>query len=581
MKLNLINLIFIFCILDSIETTLNIFEFSFYGNQLSLVIYSDNQITENITLILTLNKHTINGTNEYTTYPIIYFKLTPNNISNTHTAFLDNFYLGEFTELSLRYVEVNSNSYVSVNRRNPETQINIINGFSVQNSNKNKYIIYLTKLCFFKNKLNMMTYCEPKPSGNINLLVTISIEIYNGTSYNIEDEIIKLVINNTTNIFNSILQNLIIKRYDELTITKVNIESNNNNSIYYIYFPTTTLIFRNKTDEDIIEYPSIKPISISTKYYINITNISIIDNNKLYLSINYEPQIPNNVNLLLTIVLRKYNGSKWSEEDIDIKTLLESNTYKFTSFSQSLNVEEYARISINNGKIDYDDWYNNYYLYYNLESLYINEDKKVTDESWDYASYDENEDDDELSTGIKILIFAGIILVIIGISIASLFIYKCIKNRRNRNIAMLGNNNLNINNMNNINNDINTHNTNISESFYLNNNSLILTTATGSVILKEPKENMRTFIFQTQNQDKEIFSIESDKSMKELRKLYFEKINQNELLNDKNIFFLFKGKHFTNDTNGFVKDYFNDYTNPNIIIVVDNEEKIKYNKNLI
>ena len=135
--------------------------------------------------------------------------------------------------------------------------------------------------------------------------------------------------------------------------------------------------------------------------------------------------------------------------------------------------------------------------------------------------------------------------------------------------------------MNNINNDINTHNTNISESFYLNNNSLILTTATGSVKLKEPKENMRTFIFQTQNQDKEIFSIESDKSMKELRKLYFEKINQNELINDKNIFFLFKGKHFTSDTKGFVKDYFNDYTNPNIIIVVDNEEKIKYNKNLI
>ena len=69
--------------------------------------------------------------------------------------------------------------------------------------------------------------------------------------------------------------------------------------------------------------------------------------------------------------------------------------------------------------------------------------------------------------------------------------------------------------------------------------------------------------------------------MKELRKLYLEKINHKELIENKNIFFLFKGKHFTNDTNGLIKDYFKDYTNPNIIIVVDNEEKIKYNKNLI
>ena len=40
-----------------------------------------------------------------------------------------------------------------------------------------------------------------------------------------------------------------------------------------------------------------------------------------------------------------------------------------------------------------------------------------------------------------------------------------------------------------------------------NSSSSLVTTNnnTGSVILKEPKENMRTFIFQTQKQDKEIF----------------------------------------------------------------------------
>ena len=204
MKLNLINLILIFCILDIIETTLTIFEFSLYDNQFDLVINSDNQITENITLKLTINKNTANGTNEYTTYPIIYFNLTPNHISNTYTAFLENFYLGEFTELSLRHAnaETYNGSYIYVDNYMPKTQLNIINGLSVQNSNKNKFVIYLTKLCFFKNKLNLMTYCEPKPSGNINLLVTLSVEIYNGTNYNNEDKIIKLEINNTTNIFN-------------------------------------------------------------------------------------------------------------------------------------------------------------------------------------------------------------------------------------------------------------------------------------------------------------------------------------------------------------------------------------------
>ena len=56
MKLNLINLIFIFCILDIIETTLTIFEFSLYENQFDLVIYSNYKITENTTLKLELKK---------------------------------------------------------------------------------------------------------------------------------------------------------------------------------------------------------------------------------------------------------------------------------------------------------------------------------------------------------------------------------------------------------------------------------------------------------------------------------------------------------------------------------------------
>ena len=123
--------------------------------------------------------------------------------------------------------------------------------------------------------------------------------------------------------------------------------------------------------------------------------------------------------------------------------------------------------------------------------------------------------------------------------------------------------------------NIDDKNNNTTLENFKSQNSLLIKNSEGDLIVKEPKENMRTFIFQTQKQEKEIFSIESDKSMKELRKLYLEKINNENLMDNKNIFFLFKGKHFTIETDGLIKDYFHDYENPNIIIVVDNDEKIK------
>ena len=114
--------------------------------------------------------------------------------------------------------------------------------------------------------------------------------------------------------------------------------------------------------------------------------------------------------------------------------------------------------------------------------------------------------------------------------------------------------------------------TNMIENFHSSSSNIA--NDTGEVIIKDLKENMITFIFQTQKQDKEIISIESDKSMKELRKIYLEKINNKELKEDKDIFFLFNGKHFSINTDGLIKDFFKDYKNPNLIIDVENEDKI-------
>ena len=172
-----------------------------------------------------------------------------------------------------------------------------------------------------------------------------------------------------------------------------------------------------------------------------------------------------------------------------------------------------------------------------------------------------NKSSSKVSIGMIIGIIGGV-LVVIGI-IVLIIICKCKKGKKNTNV---NNNNVNQNNNSNIMNMLQTFNS--SSSLVTTNNN------TGSIVLKEPKENMRTFIFQTQKQDKEILSIESDKSMKELRKQYLEKINHKELIENNNIFFLFKGKHFTNDTDGLIKDFFNDYENPNFVIVVDNEDEI-------
>ena len=161
-----------------------------------------------------------------------------------------------------------------------------------------------------------------------------------------------------------------------------------------------------------------------------------------------------------------------------------------------------------------------------------------------------NKSSSKTSIGMIIGIIAGV-LVVIG---AIIGIVICIRRKKEKNI------------------DDKNNNTTLEN--FKSQNSLLIKNSEGDLIIKEPKENMRTFIFQTQKQEKEIFSIESDKSMKELRKLYLEKINHKELIENKNIFFLFKGKHFTIETDGLIKDYFHDYVNPNIIIVVDNEDEL-------
>ena len=100
------------------------------------------------------------------------------------------------------------------------------------------------------------------------------------------------------------------------------------------------------------------------------------------------------------------------------------------------------------------------------------------------------------------------------------------------------------------------------------------------IILEEPKKNKRTFIFETQNQDIIVITIESNKTMKDLIQLFFDKINRKDLMGDNSIYFLNEATIISFDSDQEpLENKFKDYRLLNKIIVVDREDKIKINKN--
>lgn len=92
---------------------INIFEFSFYDNQMDLIIYYEPQIPYNISVIFELIIYTYNDSEIYWDYPEIEINLDANNISNKYTVLLDNLSINllEFTEISLFNFKCNDYNY--------------------------------------------------------------------------------------------------------------------------------------------------------------------------------------------------------------------------------------------------------------------------------------------------------------------------------------------------------------------------------------------------------------------------------------------------------------------------------------
>ena len=104
---------------------------------------------------------------------------------------------------------------------------------------------------------------------------------------------------------------------------------------------------------------------------------------------------------------------------------------------------------------------------------------------------------------------------------------------------------------------------------YYNSNMAINNTENNFV-----PESLKNILFILTNQNSVTIEIDSEKTMSEAIKLYFEKIKRTNLFGDKAICFLKDGRIIEHYSKQLVKDCINKKNNSQIIIVVDSDDKI-------
>ena len=95
-----------------------------------------------------------------------------------------------------------------------------------------------------------------------------------------------------------------------------------------------------------------------------------------------------------------------------------------------------------------------------------------------------------------------------------------------------------------------------------------------NTMISENNKDKMNFVFKTTSQLNKEISISEEKSLKDLRKKYFNEIDISKLRNDKTILFLMSGKVIPNKSKICIKDYFKKKEGAHIITVVDVENDI-------
>ena len=305
-------------------------------------------------------------------------------------------------------------------------------------------------------------------------------------------------------------------------------------------------------------------------YNINITELYFHNKNEIDITINYEPSSIKNISLSIIFDINKYNqtGLFWNLETYIVNITLNNNTEKYSTFLDNLNIKELTQINIRKINVISNENINKYNIYYPKEKLYITNETNeyiITLPSFNPYGNSNNEQNIEnktkrssnkLSSGAIIGIILGIVVFIAII----IFIVICL-HKKNKKIKLVNSTN------------------NIMDETPKSVNKINEITTRNIIILEEPTENMRTFLFEMQNQEKIVLIIEKNKNMKDLRQLFFEKINRTDLIEDNSIYFLYNGKSLDFNSKGFIEHYFKDFTILYKIIVVDINSKIIINKN--
>lgn len=304
-----------------------------------------------------------------------------------------------------------------------------------------------------------------------------------------------------------------------------------------------------------------------SEYIINITELYFHDRNQIDFTIYYQPRIIAYIPLLLELEITKFIPSEnyMTSKTIDINITLNNNSEKYTEILENLNITGHTEIKILGAIINLDGKQNNSQIFYPIARLVIrNEtDEDVINQSSFYLENNLNYEGNFVNGRNKSFdkfSVAEIVGVVLSIFLTIIFIVSIICCFRKKKL---------------LNNECNLNSDNADSSNIISERS-----EPNIIILEEPKKNKRTFIFETQNQDIIVITIESNKTMKDLIQLFFDKINRKDLMGDNSIYFLNEATIISFDSDQEpLENKFKDYRLLNKIIVVDREDKIKINKN--
>ena len=311
-----------------------------------------------------------------------------------------------------------------------------------------------------------------------------------------------------------------------------------------------------ETDDDIDEIV----------YNINITDY-MFNSMAMYIYLNSQPQLPNNVTFLAELNISKYNNTlgNYVNKKVEVKAFEFSvNKSIYYAFVQDLTLNDTNRnitLEILNLTVDSSIFDDNYYFnVMNFKREYTilpetipdeetepqNDTTDTTPDSTDNSNSNSNagatsvrsKSSGGISTGAIIGIIAGAV-ALIGIIVAAILIYKKLKNKNPDFDAV---------------------------SFST------ITDRTNNTLKTEPNENIRKFRFITTSQYNKNISIGEEKSLKDLRKKYFKEIDLSKLKNERSIQFLFEANVIPTKSKMLIKDYFKKKEGACIIQVIDHED---------